>query len=229
MNCPRGQSLATWALHSFRHFQVRKGYQMAIRDIAQMGNPILNRIAEPVGDPRDPEIARLADDMKDTLLHVGGSGIAAPQVFESLRLVVYRLSPRLISGAAEDADPWVVLVNPALTPTTEAMVPGWERCLSIPGLHGKVPRHGALRMRYQDLEGREISVDATGALATLLQHECDHLDGVLYPMRMTDLSKLEFNAEPGHLAQDIIDGEKVWPVLQDLVDAWPGRSRWIVD
>jgi peptide deformylase len=202
---------------------------MAIREIAQMGSPILNRIAAPVTDPCDPEIARLADDMKDTLIHVGGSGIAAPQVYESLRLVVYRVSPRLISGTAEDADPWVVLVNPVLTPTTEAEVSGWERCLSIPGLHGKVPRHGALRMTYQDLEGAEISVDATGALASLLQHECDHLDGVLYPMRMTDLSKLEFNAEPGHLAQDIADGEKVWPVLQDLVDAWPGRSRWFDD
>jgi peptide deformylase len=109
------------------------------------------------------------------------------------------------------------------------MVSGWERCLSIPGLHGKVPRHGALRMTYQSLDGVEISVDARGALATLLQHECDHLDGVLYPMRMPDLSKLEFNAEPGHLAQDIADGAQVWPVLQDLVDAWPGRSRWFDD
>ncbi|MBC8240726.1 MAG: peptide deformylase [Alphaproteobacteria bacterium] len=199
---------------------------MAIREIAQMGNPILYREAETVMDPRDPEIARLAEDMKDTLIHVGGSGIAAPQVFESLRLVVYRLSPRLISGAAETADPWIVLVNPQLVPTGDEMVSGWERCLSIPGLHGKVPRHKSLRMTYQSLDGAENIVDAEGALATLLQHECDHLDGVLYPMRMLDLSKLEFNAEPGHLAQDIVDGEKVWPVLQDLVDAWPGRSRW---
>lgn len=202
---------------------------MAIREIAQMGNPILYRHAEPVTDPKDPEIARLAADMKDTLVHVGGSGIAAPQVFESLRLVVYRMSPRLIKEAAEGADPWVVLVNPVLTPTGEAMVSGWERCLSIPGLHGKVPRHQSLRMTYQDLEGAEISLDATGALAALLQHECDHLDGVLYPMRMPDLSKLEFNAEPGHLAQDIADGVKVWPVLQDLVDAWPGRGQWFDD
>ncbi len=202
---------------------------MAIREIAQMGNPILYRRAEEVANPTDPEIARLAEDMKDTLVHVGGSGIAAPQVYESLRLVVYRLTGRLISNAAEEADPWVVLVNPVLTPKGDNMASGWERCLSIPGLHGKVPRHQALDMTYQTLAGEEITIEAEGALAVLLQHECDHLDGVLYPMRMTDLSKLEFNAEPGHLAQDIKDGEKVWPVLQGLVDAWPGRAQWMGD
>ena len=202
---------------------------MAIREIAQMGNPILYRAAETIADPRDPEIARLAEDMKDTLIHVGGSGIAAPQVFESLRLVVYRLSPRLITDAGGEAAPWVVLVNPVLSLAGAADVPGWERCLSIPGLHGKVPRHGALRLTYQNLEGDEISLDAAGAHAALLQHECDHLDGVLYPMRMPDLAKLEFNAEPGHLAQDIRDGLQVWPVLADLVEAWPGRGQWMDD
>ncbi|MFP6774809.1 MAG: peptide deformylase [Alphaproteobacteria bacterium] len=202
---------------------------MAIREIAQMGNPILYRTAEQVADPRDPEIARLANDMKDTLIHVGGSGIAAPQVFEGLALVVYRMSSRLISDTTEAPDPWIVLVNPVLTPTGDEMLSGWERCLSIPGLHGKVPRHAALRMRYQDLDGMDHSIDATGALATLLQHECDHLEGVLYPMRMPDLSKLEFNGSPGHLARDIADGEKVWPVLRDLVDAWPDRGQWFDD
>jgi peptide deformylase len=200
---------------------------MAIREIAQMGNPILYRNAAAVADPTDPEIARLAEDMKDTLIHVGGSGIAAPQVYESLRLVVYRVSARLIEDAAVEVDPWVVLVNPVLTLDAGETLTGWERCLSIPGLHGKVSRPGSLTMAYQNLQGTEITLAAQGALATLLQHECDHLDGVLYPMRMTDLSKLEFNAEPGHLAQDIADGVKVWPVLQDLVDAWPGRSRWL--
>ncbi|MBT6983105.1 MAG: peptide deformylase [Rhodospirillaceae bacterium] len=200
---------------------------MAIREIAQMGNPILYRMAETVADPTDREIARLAEDMKDTLVHVGGSGIAAPQVYESLRLVVYRVSARLINNAAEDADPWVVLVNPVLKLNDAETLTGWERCLSIPGLHGKVSRPSSLTMTYQNLNGDEITLDTTGALATLLQHECDHLDGVLYPMRMTDMSKLEFNAEPGHLAQDIADGLKVWPVLQGLVDAWPGRDRWL--
>lgn len=202
---------------------------MTIRKIALMGNPILSRIAEPVADRTDPEIARLVEDMKDTLMDVGGSWIAAPQVFESLRLVVYRKTPWLTGEAAEDADPWVTLVNPVLTPTGEGMVSGWERCHSIPGLHGKVPRHKSLRMTYQTLVGAQITLDARGVQAALLQHECDHLDGILYPMRMRDLSKLEFNAEPGHLAQDIAEGADVWPVLRDLVDAWPGRSRWFGD
>ncbi len=199
---------------------------MAVRKVAAMGNPILYRIAEHVTDPTDPEIARLAGDMKDTLIDIGGSGIAAPQIYESLRVVVYRFSARLADNVEELDDPWVTLVNPVLTPVGDEMVSGWERCLSIPGLHGKVPRHKSLTMTYQDLSGREITVEASGALATLLQHECDHLDGILYPMQMPDISKLEFNAEPGHLAQDIADGVKVWPVLRDLVDAWPGRELW---
>ncbi len=199
---------------------------MAVRKVAAMGNPILYRIAEHVADPTDPKIARLVGDMKDTLIDIGGSGIAAPQIYESLRVVVYRFSARLDDNVEELDDPWVTLVNPVLTPVGDEMVSGWERCLSIPGLHGKVPRHKSLTMTYQDLSGREITVEASGALATLLQHECDHLDGILYPMQMPDISKLEFNTEPGHLAQDIADGVKVWPVLRDLVDAWPARELW---
>ena len=202
---------------------------MAVRRIAQMGNPILSQIAKPIDDPTDPEIARLAEDMKDTLIDIGGSGIAAPQVFESLRLVVYRVSNRLDADAVEAADPWVVLVNPVLTYSDDTMIDGWERCLSVPGLHGKVSRYKHLHMRYQTLSGETVELDASGALAALLQHECDHLDGVLYPMRMTDLSKLEFNAEPGRLGQDISDGQKVWPVLRGLVDAWPGRKTYFPD
>ncbi len=199
---------------------------MAVRKVAAMGNPILYRIAEHVTDPTDPEIARLMGDMKDTLIDIGGSGIAAPQIYESLRVVVYRFSSRLDDNVRELDDPWVTLINPVLTPVGDEIVSGWERCLSIPGLHGKVPRHKSLAMTYQDLSGTEITVEASGALATLLQHECDHLDGILYPMQMPDISKLEFNAEPGHLAQDIADGVKVWPVLRDLVDGWPGRELW---
>ena len=87
-------------------------------------------------------------------------------------------------------------------PTGDEMLSGWERCLSIPGLHGKVPRHAALRMRYQDLDGMDHSIDATVALATLLQHECDHLDGVLYTMRMPDLSKLEGIEGVSHVSRE---------------------------
>ena len=95
---------------------------MAVRKVAAMGNPVLYRIAEPVADPTDPEIARLAGDMKDTLIDIGGSGIAAPQVYESLRLVVYRFSARLDDNVEELADPWVTLVNPVLTPIGDEMM-----------------------------------------------------------------------------------------------------------
>lgn len=202
---------------------------MAIREIAKMGNPILYSISEPIRDPTDPKIANLAEDMKDTLIHVGGSGIAAPQVYESLRLVVYRLSSRLIKNAEETTDPWVILINPILKPTNNEKKLGWERCLSIPGMHGRVPRYESLTMTYQDLDGSEISINAEGAFAALLQHECDHLDGILYPMQMPDLSKLEFNTDPGHLASDVADGKVVWPVLKSLVDTWPSREKWFGD
>lgn len=200
---------------------------MAIRKIARMGNPVLNRIAAPVADPTDPEVARLAVDMKDTLIDIGGSGIAAPQVFESLRMVVYRLSPRMIEGMTEAADPWVTMVNPVLTPIGGEKAAGWERCLSIPGLHGKVERYQKLTCEYQTLAGESVRHEAEGAHAVLLQHECDHLDGILYPMQMADLSKLEFDAEPGHLAQDLAAGETIWPRLKQLVDDWPGREQWL--
>lgn len=195
---------------------------MTIRKVALMGNPILSRIAKPVKDPMDPEIAQLVEDMKDTLADLGGSWIAAPQVFESLRLVVYRKNLQGTRKLTDEANSCVVFVNPILTLTSKEMVSGWERCHSIPGMHGKVPRYKSLQITYQTLDGSEVTLDAQGDQAVLLQHECDHLDGILYPMRMEDLSKLEFNAEPGFLAQDVAEGMKVWPVLQDLVDAWPG-------
>ena len=195
---------------------------MTIRKVALMGNPILSRIAKPVKDPMDPEIAQLVEDMKDTLADLGGSWIAAPQVFENLRLVVYRKNLQGTRKLTDEANPCVVFVNPILTLTSKEMVSGWERCHSIPGMHGKVPRYKSLQITYQTLDGSEVTLDAQGDQAVLLQHECDHLDGILYPMRMEDLSKLEFNAEPGFLAQDVAEGMKVWPVLQDLVDAWPG-------
>ena len=180
-----------------------------------------------IEDPTDPEVARLARDMQDTLVDIGGSGIAAPQVFESVRLVVYRLSQRLAAENGLADPPWVAMVNPELSPRDEAGEMGWERCLSIPGLHGKVPRHRRLGYRYWTLSGEEVAGEAEGAHAVLLQHECDHLDGVLYPMRMTDLSFLEFDAEPGRLAQDMARGEKIWPVLTKLVEDWPGRAQWM--
>lgn len=171
---------------------------MAILKIARMGNEILKRVAEPVADPTAPEIAKLAEDMKETLVDIGGNGLAAPQVHVSRRLFVYRVAERQIPPDANMKPiPWRVLVNPVLTPLTEEKKPIWERCLSIPGLHGMVPRYTKVGLEAVGLDGAPIEITAAGFHAMLLQHEYDHLDGILYPMRMTDLSTLSFNTELG--------------------------------
>jgi peptide deformylase len=201
---------------------------MAVLRIAKMGNPALMRKAEPVADPAAPEIRRLAADMQETLEDIGASGLAAPQVFVSKRVVVYRIiAARIPPGSGLVPRPWTVMVNPVITPQREQKTPVWERCLSIPGLHGKVPRYLEVRIRYHDLEGRAREHDAYSSWAALLQHECDHLDGILYPMRMTDLSLLAYNDEPGPLAREVHQNPAgIDPLFVDLVERWPGRSRW---
>ncbi|HVL35247.1 MAG TPA: peptide deformylase [Burkholderiales bacterium] len=201
---------------------------MAILRIAKMGNPVLARKAAPVADPAAPEIRRLAADMRETLEDIGASGLAAPQVFVPLRVVVYRIiAARIPAGSGLEPRPWTVMVNPVITPLTERSTPVWERCLSIPGLHGKVPRFLHIRIDYQDLEGRAVSHEARSSWAALLQHECDHLDGILYPMRMTDLSLLAYNEEPGPLAREVAEqAAGIDPLFIDLVERWPGRARW---
>jgi len=202
---------------------------MAIRSIAKMGHPILRQIAESVEDPTSPKIARLAEDMRETLEHIGASGIAAPQVFVSKRLVVYRMiAVRIPTGSSIEPVDWTVLVNPIITPLAEKTVPVWERCLSIPGLHGKVPRYPRVSLSYQTLSGSSVSVEAHSTWAALLQHECDHLDGRLYPSRMDDMSLLCFNDSPGALAEDAAtQPDQLDPLFLDLVAHWPDRERWL--
>jgi peptide deformylase len=201
---------------------------MAVLRIAKMGNPVLLQTAAPVEDPTAPEIRQLAADMQDTLEDIGASGLAAPQVFVSKRVVVYRIiAARIPEGSGLQPRPWTVMVNPVITPKTQTTTPVWERCLSIPGLHGKVPRYLDINIRYQDLAGKTHSHDAHSSWAALLQHECDHLDGVVYPMRMTDLSLLAYNDEPGPLAREVSSNPKgIDPLFLDLVERWPGRARW---
>ena len=123
--------------------------------------------------------------------------------------------------------PWTVMVNPVITPKAAEKTPVWERCLSVPGLHGKVPRFLKIEITYLDLEGKRHIYEAHSSWAALLQHECDHLDGVLFPMRMTDLSLLAYNDEPGPLAKEVAENPKgIDPLFIDLVERWPGRSRW---
>jgi len=201
---------------------------MAILRIAKMGNPVLLEKAAPVDDPTAPEIARLAQDMQDTIEDIGASGLAAPQVFVSKRVVVYRMiAARIPPGSGLEPRPWTVMVNPVITPKSQAKTLVWERCLSVPGLHGKVPRLSHISISYVDLAGRTHSHEATSSWAALLQHECDHLDGVVYPMRMTDLSLLAYNEEPGPLAREVAaDAGAIDPLFVDLVERWPGRARW---
>ena len=202
---------------------------MAVLRIARMGNPILSQVAAPVADPTAPEIRRLAADMQETLEDIGASGLAANQVFVPQRVVVYRMiAARIPKGSGLEPRPWTVMVNPVITPKTGAKTPVWERCLSVPGLHGKVPRYLHIEITYLDLEGKRHTHEARSSWAALLQHECDHLDGILYPMRMTDLALLAYNEEPGPLAREVAaDPQGVDPLFIDLVERWPGRSRWI--
>jgi peptide deformylase len=202
---------------------------VAVLRIAKMGNPVLLKKAARVADPRSPEIRKLAEDMQDTLEDIGASGLAAPQVFVSQRVVVYRIiASRIPEGSGLEPRPWTVMVNPVITPKAEAKTPVWERCLSIPGLHGKVPRYLDITIQYEDLNGKTIRHDARSSWAALLQHECDHLDGIVYPMRMTDLSLLAYNDEPGPLAREVVSDPKgIDPLFIDLVEAWPGRVRWL--
>jgi peptide deformylase len=171
---------------------------MTVRRIVLMGNAALQRKSEPVENPQAAEIARLADDMRETLEAIDANGLAAPQVEVGRRLVIYRVpAHRIPVGARQEPVPWTALVNPVVEPLSEKVTPIWERCLSLPGLYGYVPRFNEIRLTYRDLDGVAHERIARGWHAMLIQHECDHLDGVLYPMRMTDVSKLTFASELG--------------------------------
>lgn len=167
---------------------------MAILKIARMGHPVLARPADPVADPTAPEIRALIADMRETLFDIAGAGLAAPQVHVPLRLVLYTV-PAHRAQPGEAAQPLQVLINPVLEPQGEDMDEDWEGCLSVPGLRGLVPRYRHLRFSGLNAEGAAVEGEASGFHARVLQHECDHLDGLLYPMRMRDLGKLIFESE----------------------------------
>jgi len=162
---------------------------VAILKIARMGHPVLARPAAPVADPTAAEIRVLVHDMIETLEDIGGRGLAAPQVHVPLCVVIF-LAP------GEDGRPSLTtLVNPTIEPIDAAMEDGWEGCLSVPGLRGLVTRHARIRYRGTTPTGEAIDRVADGFHARVVQHECDHLDGILYPRRMTDLGKLIFESE----------------------------------
>lgn len=169
---------------------------MAILKIARMGHPVLRGVAAEVADPTAPEIARLVSDMAETLADIGGAGLAAPQVHVPLRVVLFQVPAERVSSAEDDRpQALTALVNPVIEPLGEATELGWEGCLSVPGLRGAVPRWTRIRYRGVTPAGECIERIATGFHARVLQHECDHLDGILYPQRMTDLGMLVFVEE----------------------------------
>ena len=164
---------------------------MAILKIARMGHPVLLGRAADVSDPTAPEIRRLIGDMDDTLRDAGGIGLAAPQVFQPLRLFLWRDGARMR-----------VLINPEITPLGDARATAWEGCLSIPGLRGAVERPVRVGWRGLDQDGMPVEGEAEGLSARVLQHENDHLEGIFYLMRMNDLTQLGFTEELARLAEE---------------------------
>ena len=174
---------------------------MAILKIALMGHPMLRRRADEVTDPVAPEVRRLIEDMIETLRDANGLGLAAPQVHVPLRLAIFHVPGERAEGEDEPL-PLTVILNPEIEALTEERKLGMEGCLSVPDIRGLVPRFTHVRYRGLDPGGVPIEREATGLHARVVQHEFDHLDGILYPMRMTDLSTLVYESELRHFVAE---------------------------
>jgi len=176
---------------------------MAVREVLRMGHPVLREKAKPVEAFGTPELRALFEDMKETMAAKNGAGLAAPQIGVSQRIVIFGVDNNPRYPDAEEV-PFTVLVNPQITLLTRDVEEGWEGCLSVPGMRGVVARYTKLRYTGTDEEGNPIDRVAEGFHARVVQHECDHLDGILYPQRMTDMSRFGFIEElfPG---EDIHD------------------------
>jgi peptide deformylase len=169
---------------------------MALLKIARMGHPVLRGVARTVEDPTAPWVRRLVEDMVGTMEDAGGTGIAAPQVHQPYRIVVFQVSGgRLTDLPGDVPQDLTVLINPVVEMIGSERAFGWEGCLSVPGLRGVVPRYLRIRYRGTGLDGETVDRDVAGFHARVVQHECDHLDGVLYPQRMTDPRLLVFVEE----------------------------------
>jgi len=166
---------------------------MTVRAILKMGDPRLLRIAPPVERFATAELQELVADMFETMRSVNGAGLAAPQIGVDLQVVIFGFSR---NDRYPDAPPVpeTVLLNPVIEPIGEEVEEGWEGCLSVPGLRGVVPRFARIRYRGVDIEGRPLEREAEGFHARVVQHECDHLVGMLYPMRIRDFSRFGFTS-----------------------------------
>lgn len=163
-----------------------------IREVLRMGDPRLLRVARAVEAFGTPDLLQLIEDMQETMRHLNGAGLAAPQIGVDLRVVIFGFESNLRYPQAEPV-PYTVLINPGLTQLSSEMEEGWEGCLSVPGLRGIVPRHSRLRYTGFTVQGERLEREAAGFHARVVQHECDHLDGILYPMRMRDFTRFGFN------------------------------------
>ena len=164
---------------------------MAIRPVLRMGDPRLWQRAQPVDAFATPELHALIADMEETMHELDGAGLAAPQIGVDLRVVIFGFEDNPRYPEAESV-PYTVLINPVLTPLSDEVEEGWEGCLSVPGLRGLVPRWRTLRYTGFDQFGQPIERSVEGFHARVVQHECDHLDGILYPMRIRDLRSFGF-------------------------------------
>jgi peptide deformylase len=164
---------------------------MAIKPVLRMGDPRLLAVAQRVEDFGTPELDALLQNMHDTMEALDGAGLAAPQIGVGLRVVIFGVKRNPRYPDAEEV-PYTVLVNPVVTPLTENMEQGWEGCLSVPGMRGVVPRFARIRYQGSDQYGNPIDRTVDGFHARVVQHECDHLQGILYPMRITDFRTFGF-------------------------------------
>ncbi len=165
---------------------------MATREVLRMGDARLLRRAEEVSSFDTPELHALLADMRDTMRALDGAGLAAPQIGVNLRVVIFGVERNPRYPDAEEV-PQTVLLNPMITPFAEKQEDGWEGCLSVPGMRGLVPRFSTIRYQGRDAYGALIDRTVSGFHARVVQHECDHLDGILYPMRIRDLRQFGFS------------------------------------
>ncbi len=176
---------------------------MAVRPVLRMGDPVLLQIARPVQQFDTPELHELIADMHDTMAALNGAGLAAPQIGVSLQVVIFGVGKNPRYPQAEEG-PDTVLINPVLEAVDDVMEDGWEGCLSVPGMRGLVPRYKRLHYRGVDPQGQPIDRTVSDFHARVVQHEVDHLNGILYPMRIRDMTRFGFNEElfPGQQIAD---------------------------
>ncbi len=176
---------------------------MAIKDVLKMGDPRLLVPSHPVEEFGSAELLQLLADMQDTMHALDGAGLAAPQIGINLQVVIFEVNVNPRYPDAE-AVPYTVLVNPKLTPLADEIEEGWEGCLSVPGMRGLVPRYRHLRYHGFNADGQAIDRSVSGFHARVVQHEVDHLHGILYPMRIRDLRNFGFTDTlfPGQHLQD---------------------------